>query len=170
MGERIQGIFTPNIVPLQANGEIHETELRRYVDWLIQKGVHGLYPNGSTGEFTRFTAEERKRIVKIVCESWPPATLFAGAAEAKCARNTLACETYAGYDAGRWRLFRRLLQAVCGVGLRVFSRDRPEQPDRRDAVQHSHVRQPDRRADDPPFGRVRADRGRSRIRRATWRL
>ena len=30
-------------------------ELRRYVDWLIERGVHGLYPNGSTGEFTRFT-------------------------------------------------------------------------------------------------------------------
>ena len=35
--------------------------MRRYVDWLIDRGVHGLYPNGSTGEFTRFTVEERRR-------------------------------------------------------------------------------------------------------------
>ena len=37
-------------------------------DWLIAKGVHGLYPNGSTGEFTRFTPEERRRIVAIMAE------------------------------------------------------------------------------------------------------
>ena len=52
---RFSGIYCPNIVPLEANGEIAEAELRRYVDWLIERGVHGLYPNGSTGEFTRFT-------------------------------------------------------------------------------------------------------------------
>ena len=64
---KLQGIFTPNIVPLEAKGDINESELRRYVDWLIAKGVHGLYPNGSTGEFTRFTVEERLRIMEIIC-------------------------------------------------------------------------------------------------------
>ena len=32
---KLQGIFTPNIVPLDAKGDINEGELRRYVDWLI---------------------------------------------------------------------------------------------------------------------------------------
>ena len=68
MGEKLQGIFTPNLVPLDRRGDINEDELRRYIDWLIDHGVHGLYPNGSTGEFTRFTVEERRRIIKIVCE------------------------------------------------------------------------------------------------------
>src|SRR5687767_4466252 len=53
---KLSGIFTPHMVPLDARGEINEAELRRYIDWLIDSGVHGLYPNGSTGEFTRFTA------------------------------------------------------------------------------------------------------------------
>jgi len=61
---RLTGIFTPNLVPLDDRGEINEPELRRYVDWLIERGVHGLYPNGSTGEFTRFTVEERRRIIE----------------------------------------------------------------------------------------------------------
>src|SRR5690606_1425382 len=56
--EPIRGIFTPNLVPLDDDGQINEPELRRYVDWLIDRGVHGLYPNGSTGEFTRFTPDE----------------------------------------------------------------------------------------------------------------
>src|ERR1051325_8987043 len=68
MASPLRGIFTPNIVPLLPDGEINEAETRRYVDWLIDHGVHGLYPNGSTGEFTRFTAEERRRIIQICCD------------------------------------------------------------------------------------------------------
>jgi dihydrodipicolinate synthase/N-acetylneuraminate lyase len=64
---KIHGVFTPHMVPLDDQGRIHEEELRRYVDWLIDHGVHGLYPNGSTGEFVRFTAPERRRIIEIVC-------------------------------------------------------------------------------------------------------
>ena len=68
MPERITGILTPNITPVDAAGRIDEERLRGYVDWLIDHGVDGIYPNGSTGEFVRFTAEERRRIVQIVVE------------------------------------------------------------------------------------------------------
>lgn len=92
---KLQGIYTPNIVPLKANGDINEGELRRYVDWLIAKGVHGLYPNGSTGEFTRFTAEERVRIMQIICDQVRGRVpVLAGAAEANVKETVRACETY----------------------------------------------------------------------------
>ena len=32
---KLQGIFTPNLVPYTADGGINEAELRRYADWLI---------------------------------------------------------------------------------------------------------------------------------------
>src|SRR5947207_1828181 len=97
---KLQGIFTPNIVPLDSRGNINEPELRRYVDWLIERGVHGLYPNGSTGEFTRFTVEERRRIIKIVCEQCGDrAPVLAGAAEANVKEPIAACELYHGYGA-----------------------------------------------------------------------
>src|SRR4051812_28240547 len=100
MADKLQGIFTPNIVPLDSRGNINEAELRRYVDWLIAKGVHGLYPNGSTGEFTRFTPEERRRIVKIICEQCAgKVPVLAGAAEANIKETIAACETYHGYGA-----------------------------------------------------------------------
>jgi 4-hydroxy-tetrahydrodipicolinate synthase len=86
----------PNIVPLDARGEIAEAELRRYVDWLIDGGVHGLYPNGSTGEFTRFTAEERRRIIEIVVDQVAGRVpVLAGAAEANVRETLAACEHYA---------------------------------------------------------------------------
>src|SRR5271167_2372211 len=100
MAEKLSGIFTPNLVPLDSRGDINEAELRRYVDWLIARGVHGLYPNGSTGEFTRFTVEERRRIVKVVCEQAAgKAPVLAGAAEANVRETLRACEIYAGYGA-----------------------------------------------------------------------
>src|SRR3982751_2098221 len=97
---KLQGIFTPNIVPLDSRGQINEAELRRYVDWLIDRGVHGLYPNGSTGEFTRYTVEERRRIIKIVCDQCAGRVpVLAGAAEANVKETIAACEAYHGYGA-----------------------------------------------------------------------
>ncbi|TWU13075.1 putative 2-keto-3-deoxy-galactonate aldolase YagE [Symmachiella macrocystis] len=92
---KLQGIFTPNLVPLDARGEIDEGELRRYTDWLIDRGVHGLYPNGSTGEFTRFTVEERRRIIEImVDQTRGRVPILAGAAEANVKETIKACEFY----------------------------------------------------------------------------
>src|SRR5437588_9077801 len=97
---RLAGIFTPNIVPLDERGQINEQELRRYVDWLIERGVHGLYPNGSTGEFPRFTADERRVIVRVMCEqARRRVPVLAGAAEANVRETLAACEAYLGYGA-----------------------------------------------------------------------
>lgn len=93
--ERLRGIFTPNLVPLDSRGDINESELRRYIDWLIERGVHGLYPNGSTGEFTRFTVEERRRIIEIVMDqNRGRVPVLAGAAEANVKETIRACEYY----------------------------------------------------------------------------
>ena len=93
---RLRGVFTPNLVPLTAAGEINEDELRRYTEWLIERGVHGLYPNGSTGEFTRFTPDERRRIVAVMADQAAGRVpILAGAAEANVKETVAACEYYA---------------------------------------------------------------------------
>ena len=100
MAERLQGIFTPMLVPLDERDRIDEAELRRFVGWLIAKGIHGLYPNGSTGEFTRLTVEERRRIVKVTCEEAAGRVpVLAGAAEANVRETIAACELYHSYGA-----------------------------------------------------------------------
>ena len=93
---RLEGIFTPLLVPLDGQGQINEPEFRRFVSWLIESGVHGLYPNGSTGEFTRFTPAERRRIVQVVAEETAGRVpILAGAAEANVKETLSACEAYA---------------------------------------------------------------------------
>jgi 4-hydroxy-tetrahydrodipicolinate synthase len=93
--KKLQGIFTPLLVPLDERGQINVRELRRFVSWLIERGVHGLYPNGSTGEFTRFTAEERRFIVQEVAdEARGRVPILAGCAEANVKETLAACEAY----------------------------------------------------------------------------
>jgi 4-hydroxy-tetrahydrodipicolinate synthase len=93
---KLEGIFTPLLVPLDERGQINEAELRRFVSWLIDHGVHGLYPNGSTGEFTRLTREERRRVVQVVLEeARGRVPTLAGAAEANVKETLAACEAYA---------------------------------------------------------------------------
>src|SRR5580700_6884953 len=100
MPARLEGIFTPTLVPFDAQGEINEPELRRFVSWLIERGVHGLYPNGSTGEFPRLSREERRRVVRITCEETRGRVpVLAGAAEANIKETLAACEAYAGMGA-----------------------------------------------------------------------
>jgi len=35
----IKGIFVPKILPYDAQGRIHEDELRRIIRWLVSKGM-----------------------------------------------------------------------------------------------------------------------------------
>jgi dihydrodipicolinate synthase/N-acetylneuraminate lyase len=82
MTTTIQGIFTPNVVPFKDDQSINEPVLRAYTSWLIEKGVSGLYPNGSTGEFIRLSFEQRMRVVEIMAdEADGRVPILAGAAE-----------------------------------------------------------------------------------------
>lgn len=95
MTDRISGILTPNITPVDTAGRVDEQTLRGYVDWLIDHGVDGLYPNGSTGEFVRFTAAERRRIVEVVVDQAAGRVpVLAGAAEANADETIRACNAY----------------------------------------------------------------------------
>lgn len=78
----IKGIYVPNITPYHADGSLNECELRKIVSWLIDKGVSGIYPNGSLGEFIRLSFEERKDVIRIVAdETAGRVPILAGAAE-----------------------------------------------------------------------------------------
>lgn len=62
-----QGTFTVMITPFDADGgAVNEDALKRLVDWQIDEGIHGLVPNGSTGEFLSLTDDERGRVAEIV--------------------------------------------------------------------------------------------------------
>ena len=92
-----KGIFCPNIVIFDADGRVNYAEMERYVEWLIQAGLHDLYPNGSTGEFVRLSWEERQDVVKLICSvNQGRIPVLAGASEANLRDVLRMAEFYAG--------------------------------------------------------------------------
>ena len=55
------------ITPLR-NGEVDEKAFRKFVNWQISEGSHGLVPVGTTGESPTLTPEEHKRVIEICIE------------------------------------------------------------------------------------------------------
>ena len=77
------GVFCPNIVIFDEYDKINYSEMERYINWLIDAGIHGLYPNGSTGEFVRLSWEERQEVVRLITEvNAGRVPILAGASEA----------------------------------------------------------------------------------------
>ncbi|MDH5534606.1 MAG: dihydrodipicolinate synthase family protein [Betaproteobacteria bacterium] len=60
------GVFPYLVSPIDAAGKVKSGILERLCDDLIQAGVHGLTPLGSTGEFAYLTWPQRRRIVEVV--------------------------------------------------------------------------------------------------------
>jgi len=64
----LKGVFVPMITPFKQNEEIDEEGLRAFTDFLVENGVHGVIPCGSTGEYVLMSADEHKKVVKIVVD------------------------------------------------------------------------------------------------------
>lgn len=64
----IKGIIPAMVTPLDDQEELDEAALRHLVNYLIERGVHGLFPVGSQGEFYAFSPEEKQRVWEIVVE------------------------------------------------------------------------------------------------------
>lgn len=60
------GIIPPIITPFSEDGSVNYAMLRKMVSHLIDQGVHGIFPMGTTGEFYAFEGGEYKRILTEV--------------------------------------------------------------------------------------------------------
>ena len=63
-----KGVIPAMVTPITAEGKINAGALRKLTKYLIEGGVHGLFPVGSQGEFYGLTFEEKKRVIEIVVE------------------------------------------------------------------------------------------------------
>jgi dihydrodipicolinate synthase/N-acetylneuraminate lyase len=63
------GVFPYLVSPIDKHGRVKEAVLTRLVNDLIDAGVHGLTPLGSTGEFAYLNREQRHRIVEVVVQA-----------------------------------------------------------------------------------------------------
>ena len=59
------GVFPYLVSPITESGEVKSNVLERLCADLMEAGVHGLTPLGSTGEFAYLTWQQRRRIVEV---------------------------------------------------------------------------------------------------------
>lgn len=60
------GVFPYLVSPVDGDGSVKADVLARLCDDLIEAGVHGLTPLGSTGEFAYLSHAQRRRVVEVV--------------------------------------------------------------------------------------------------------
>jgi 4-hydroxy-tetrahydrodipicolinate synthase len=61
--ERFAGVIPPLVLPLDRTGQIDFESLDRQIDFLLAGGVHGLWVNGTSGDFFALGDDERARVV-----------------------------------------------------------------------------------------------------------
>ena len=126
---RFRGVFPYLVSPVNADGTVRTAVLERLADDLIEAGVHGLTPLGSTGEFAYLDRQQRAMIVEatvraaagrvpvvpgIAATTIAEAVLQARSAAAAGADGILAiCEAYFPLsDAAVEAYFRAVADAV----------------------------------------------------------
>jgi 4-hydroxy-tetrahydrodipicolinate synthase len=60
---RLRGIIPPVVTPMSADQEVSLPGLRRHIDLMLERGVHGIFVLGTTGEFYALDETEKQAIV-----------------------------------------------------------------------------------------------------------
>lgn len=82
MNFRAKGVIVPIVTPFDAAGELNTAAVKPLVDYLINRGVHGLFPAGTTGEGALLTLDERRQLAEAVVDAAAgraPVIIHAGA-------------------------------------------------------------------------------------------
>ena len=68
MNFELKGIIPAMITPIDSGERVDESALRKMINYLIAKGVHGIFALGTTGEFYAFSEKEYSNIVEITVD------------------------------------------------------------------------------------------------------
>ncbi len=65
---KIEGVYPALITPFTRDDEIDKEGLRRLVEYMVEGGVAGIVPCGTTGESATLSHEEHNRVVDVVVD------------------------------------------------------------------------------------------------------
>ena len=129
MSEPFHGVLPALITPFTDDGSAVDADaLAAIVDRLIEGGVAGLVPGGSTGEFTTLATTERRQLVEITVEAAAGRVPVVAATGALSTRETVELSMHAEhagaaavmivppfYDVLSWRELLTHYQAVANA-------------------------------------------------------
>lgn len=64
----IRGVVPPVCTPFSSENEVDEKSLRKLIDHLLDRGVHGLFVLGSTSEVAFLTDRQRDEVIRITVD------------------------------------------------------------------------------------------------------
>lgn len=70
----LAGISAPLLTPFHSDGSVNYEEYARLTRFVTEKGIHGVFVCGTTGEFVNLTLEERKNLLTAAVEGAVPGT------------------------------------------------------------------------------------------------
>lgn len=65
---KITGVIVPMLTPFDDQGRVDAAGIARLIDFLVERGVAGLFPFGTTGEGPLLTVQERQQAARWVVE------------------------------------------------------------------------------------------------------
>jgi 4-hydroxy-tetrahydrodipicolinate synthase len=65
---KLSGVLPALLTPMDSSGRLDEQAFRAHLDALIDAGVHGVVPVGSTGEFASLDRDEYRRVISLTVE------------------------------------------------------------------------------------------------------
>lgn len=65
---QLKGVVPPIVTPVDQHENVDPNGLRRVIDYVLNGGVHGIFVNGSNGEFYGLDFENQKRSVEVTVE------------------------------------------------------------------------------------------------------
>jgi 4-hydroxy-tetrahydrodipicolinate synthase len=63
-GIKLEGVMPAVVTPFDKHEEFNEGAYRSLIDWLIERGITGIVPCGTTGEFSLMSQPERAEVIE----------------------------------------------------------------------------------------------------------
>jgi 4-hydroxy-tetrahydrodipicolinate synthase len=67
--ERLRGVVVPALTPFGPDGTVDEVRYREHLRFMIDGGVHGLFPLGTAGEGLLLSVAERQRMAEVCVDA-----------------------------------------------------------------------------------------------------
>jgi len=65
---KIEGVYPALITPFTADGGVDKEGLRRLVEYVVEGGVAGIVPCGTTGESATLSHKEHEEVIDVVVD------------------------------------------------------------------------------------------------------
>ncbi len=83
------GIYSAMLTPFKEDGNVNQQVLKKMVDFMIAKGLHGIFPVSTSGEFPHMSFEQAVEVMEIVVEQNAGRVKITPGVSSTCAENSI---------------------------------------------------------------------------------